>query len=364
MMQTIRNGKTHALFKKDHPRICPPLLGSLCCGEGGPSSGAADAVPPVRHKPHPWPIRKGLKSAVDAYKAGNGDAALLISRQVTEQYPGTPWYRRSLFLSEQALIQLDRPAGADAAMLRVQAEYPELADYSLSILADYHFANARYTEAAALYQLVTQQYPKNFLTVRAAYRRALALLESYAYAAAAESFEKFLQDNPRSEYSPDAGIGLGRALTAEADLKRAVRAYQDVLIKYPGNSADQEVERALAELRSGGVEVPELSPDELYERGRNLFRTNQYDKAAETFTKLLAADPQNLNRSDILLRTGIVLFNLGRRQEAVATLEKMVKEHSRDQGFPKRCIGSESRTASSATEKRESRHSKKFSILT
>ncbi len=301
-----------------------------------PLPGAADAVPPSP-APKPTPIadpEKGLKSAVDAYKAGNGDAALLISRQVTEQYPGTPWYRRSLFLSEQVLIQLDRPAEADAAMLRVQAEFPELADYSLSILADYHFASARYSEAAALYQLVTQQYPKSLLTVRAAYRRALALLESYAYAAAAESFAKFLQDNPRSEYSPDAGIGLGRALTAEADLKRAVRAYQDVLIKYPGNSADQEVERALAELKSGGVDVPELSPDELYERGRNLFRSNQYDKAAETFTKLIARDPQNRHNSDILLRTGIVLFNIGRRQEAVATLEKMVKEHSRDQRVP------------------------------
>ncbi|MGE5750676.1 MAG: tetratricopeptide repeat protein, partial [Nitrospirota bacterium] len=191
-------------------------LASCAAEKMAPLPRAADAVPP---RPAPTSIadpEQGLKSAVDAYKAGNGDAALLISRQVTEQYPGTPWYKRSLFLSEQALIQLDRPAEADAAMLRVQAEYPELADYALSILADYHFANARYTEAAALYQLVTQQYPKNFLAVRAAYRRALALLESYAYATAAESFEKFLQDNPRSDYSPDAGICLGRALTADA----------------------------------------------------------------------------------------------------------------------------------------------------
>ena len=308
-----------------------------CASQKASTLPIATDVVPLRPASKPASIsdpEQGLKSAVDAYKAGKSDTALFISRQLSEQYPGTPWYKRSLFLAEQALIQLDRPAEADAAMLRVQAEYPELADYALSILADYHFANARYTEAAALYQLATQQYPKGVLAVRSAYRRSLALLESYAYAAAAESFEKFLQDNPRSEYSPDAGIGLGRALTAEADMKRAVRAYQDVLIKYPGNSADPEVEGALAELRSGGVEVPELTPDELYERGQNLFRTNQYDKAAETFTKLLATDPQNLNSPEILLRTGIILFNLGRRQEAVATLEKMVNEFPRDQRVP------------------------------
>jgi soluble lytic murein transglycosylase len=312
------------------------LLTSCAAQQAPPLPSAADAVPP---RPAPKPVsisdpEQGLKSAVDAYKAGNGDTALIISRQIIEQYPDTPWYRRSLFLAEQALIQLDRPAEADAAMLRVQAEYPELADYSLSILADYHFTSGRYTEAAALYQLTTQRYPKSFLAVRCSYRRALALLESYAYATAAESFEKFIQDNPRSEYSPDAEIGLGRALTAEADLKGAVRAYQDVLIKYPGNSADQEAERSLAELRSGGVEVPELTSDELYERGQNLFRTSQYDKAAATFTKLLATDPQNVNTPEILLRTGIILFNLGKRQEAIATLEKMVKEYSHDQRVP------------------------------
>jgi soluble lytic murein transglycosylase len=311
-------------------------LTSCAAEKVAPLPSAADAVPP-RPAPKPTSIsdpEQGFKSAVDAYKAGNGDTALFISRQVAEQYPDTPWYKRSLFLSEQALIQLDRPAEADAAMLRVQAEYPELADYALSILADYHFASARYTEAAALYQLTTQQFPKSFLAVRSAYRRALALLESCAYDTAAESFEKFLQENPRSEYSPDAGIGLGRALTAEADLKRAVFAYQDVLIKYPGDPADQQVERALAELRSGGIEVPELTSDGLYERGQNLFRTGQYDKATETFAKLLTADPQNINSPEILLRTGIALFNLGRRQEAAATLEKMVKEHSRDQRVP------------------------------
>jgi soluble lytic murein transglycosylase len=310
---------------------------AACAAEKvAPLRDTADVVP-LRPAPQPPSVtdpEQGLKSAADAYRAGNGDAALFVSRQVTEQYPGTPWYKRSLFLAEQALIQMDRPSEADAAMLRAQAEYPELADYAVSILADYHFAKARYTEAAALYQHAAERYPTSSLAVRSAYRRAVALLESYAYAAAAEALEKFLRDNPRSEFCPDAGIGLGRALTAEADLARAVRAYQDVWIKYPGNPADQDVERALAEFRASGVEVPELTSDELYERGRNLFRTNQYEKAVETFTKILAADANYPNRPDVLLRTGIGQLNLGRRTDAVATLEKMMQEHPLDQRVP------------------------------
>lgn len=317
------------------------LLSLVSCAaeKATPLLNTAGVVPPRPAPDFIAPLsvtdpEQGLKAAVDAYKAGRGDAALFISRQVTEQCPGTPWYKRSLFLAEQALIQMDRPSEADAAMLRVQAEYPELADYAVSILADYHFAKARYTEAAALYQHVAERYPKSSLTVRSAYRQALALLESYAYATAAESFEKFLQDNPHSEFCPGAGIGLGRALTAEADLARAIRAYRDVWIKYPGDPADQDVERALAELRAGSVEVPELTSDELYERGRNLFRTNQFEKAVETFTKVLVTDSDYPHRADVLFRTGIAQFNLGRRTDAVATLEKMVQEHPHDQRVP------------------------------
>ncbi len=313
------------------------LFLAACASEKpAPFRSTADVVPPC---PLPQPPsvadpEQGMKSAIDAYRAGRGYAALCISRQITEQYPGTPWYKRSLFVAEQALIQMDRPSEADAAMLRVLAEYPELGDYAVSILADYHFAKARYTESAVLYQHVSERYPTSPLAVRSAYRRAAALLESYAYAAAAEALEKFLRDNPRSEFCPDAGIGLGRALTAEADLPRAVRAYQDVWINYPGVLSDQGVERALAEFRASGVEVPKFTSDELYERGRNLFRTGQYEKAVNTFTKVLEAGPDYPHRADVLCRLGIAQFNIGRRTDAVATLEKMVREHPHDQRVP------------------------------
>jgi soluble lytic murein transglycosylase len=316
------------------------LLSLTACAAGKVAPPNTGVVAPLRPAPQSFRVTsilnpdEGLRSALEAYKAEQGSTALLIARQVREQYPDTPWYKRSLFLTEQALIQMDRASEAEAAMLRVQAEYPAMADYALFILADYHFSRGRFTQAATLYQQVTERYPRGSLAVRAAYRRAQALLESYAYAPAAEAFEKFLQDNPRSEFCADAGLGLGRALTAEADLARAVREYRDVQVKYPGTPAEPDVERALADLRGGGIEVPELTSDELYERGKNLFKANQYDKAVETFTKLLTVDPPYPDRPDVLLRTGIALFNLGRRPEAALTLEQIVREHPRDQRVP------------------------------
>ncbi len=270
---------------------------------------------------------QGLRTALDLYTAGNFEAVLVVCRQVAELYPDTAWYQRSLFLSEQALIQLDRAGEADAAMLRAQAEYPDLADYAVSNLADYHFSKARFTQAAALYQQVMERYPKSFLAERAAYQRGRALLEASAAQPAIEAFENFLRDHPRSEFAPESGVGLGRALLAEARPDEAARAFRAVSVSYPGSAADQDAAKALADLDAAGVDVADYTIAELSERGKNLSRTNQYDKTVETFRILLERESNPPDRPDILLRMGMALYHLGKRGEAAVVLEKLVKDY-------------------------------------
>ncbi len=306
------------------------------CAGGKKIPVAAPVAPPPRPvilaapKANLADPEPALKSAIKAYKDGNGSASLLISRQLIDQYPGTAWYRRALFVTEQALIWLDRDPDADAAMLRVQAEYPELADYAVFQLAEYHFSKSRFSRAAAFYQQAAERYPKSLLAPRAALMQGQCLLRSYAYLQAIDVFEKFLQDYPKSEFSPDAGLGLAQALTAEAQLDKAVQAYRDVMIRFAGTAADLESERALGELKGNGVEIPEMTLAELYERGRNLSRANQHDKAVSAFAQLLERDPNSPNRPDALLRSGVALFNLGRRGDAAVMLEKMVRDYPAD----------------------------------
>ncbi len=276
----------------------------------------------------------GLRAALDASRAGNAEAALLISKRVAEQYPWTAWYRRSLFVSEKALIQLDRASEADAAMLRVCEEYPDLADYAIFLLADYHYSKARYSRAVALYQVVMERYPRSAVAAQAAYRRGLALYASSAYLPAIEAFDKFLEDYPQSDNAPNADLGLARALTAGAQLERAVAVYHDVWTRYAGTDADQEAERALRELKSKGVPVPDFTAAELYERGKNLFRLNQYDKAAGAFRRLLDREPSFANRADVLFRIGVSLFYLAKRGDAAVILEKMVRDYPDDPRAP------------------------------
>jgi peptidoglycan lytic transglycosylase len=264
-----------------------------------------------------------MRAALKAYETGAWDSTLRICRRVAEEHPGTAWYKRSLFLAEEALIKQDRATEAEAAMLRVQAEYPELGDYAVSILADYDYSRGSYTKAAALYRFLSVRYARSSLVPRAAFRRAQALNEAGAFPEAADAFDRFLADYPRSEFAQAAGMGLAQALAAAGDLTGAARAYREVWVRYPGDSIDRDVEKALAELRAKGIAAPKATPDDLFERGRNLFSSGGYGKAMATFESLLGKFPRSPHRAEALFRAGVAAYYLGKRNEAAEALEKM-----------------------------------------
>jgi soluble lytic murein transglycosylase len=209
----------------------------------------------------------------------------------------------------------------------VAAEYPELADYGLFFLAEYFFSKSRHADAAKLYQRLLDRYPKSLLAGRSSLRMAQALSEGGDFARAGEAFEEFLDDYPRSESAAEAGIGLGRALAAQEKFDQAVRAFREVCVKYPGSAVAQDLQRAFADLAGRGVDIPEPTPDELFERGKNLLRIKEYQTAYGAFTRVLEIEPDYPQKADVLLRSGIALFHLGRRAEASAALERMLREH-------------------------------------
>jgi tetratricopeptide (TPR) repeat protein len=216
-------------------------------------------------------------------------------------------------------------ADAEKVLLRIPTEYPDLADYALLLLGEQYHAGKRYADAVALYQRLISNYQSSSLVARASLRKAQALHDAGLFRDAAAAYERTLHDFPRAEQAPEAGLGLGRALADAGDLPASVRAFLDVRIRYPGNENEAEVDKAVAVLAARGAQVPKLTADEHYERGKNLFRALQYDKASESFRSALESDPAHPQRADMLLRSGIALFNLGKRPEAASTLERLVK---------------------------------------
>ncbi len=288
---------------------------------------AATAGPPVPARPVLPDIagpEAGFAAAMDLFRKGDMQAAALYAQSVMERYPHTSWEKRSLLLLGRALIARGMTAEAEKVLLRAPAEYPDLADYALFALAEHHAAGRRSSDAASLYQRVTDNYPASVLAPRASLRRAQVLFESGRLQEAVSAYERTLKDYPRSDQAADAALGLGRSRAEAGDLAGAVQAYQLVRVKYPGNGADAEAGNALAALAGRGATVPKLTGDEWYERARNLQRTLQYDKAVESFRAALDAAPSHAQKADILLRSGVVLFNLGKRSEAASVLERLI----------------------------------------
>ena len=322
---------THAMV----PAIIAAFLTNLagCATPRLPTKAAAEpyasavTVPPQPKKPLPLIAspEDGFGIALEAYKVGEMEAAALYAESVMERYPTTPWHKRSLFLQGRTFIARGMTADAEKIMLRIPIEYPDLADYALFQLAEHYYSGKRYTDAVGLYQRLTSNYQSSSLVARASLKEAQALYDAGLFGDAATAYERTLSGFPRSEQAPEAGLGLGRALADAGDLPGSVRAFLDVRVRYPGNGNDAEVEKALAALAVRGAQVPKLTADEHYERGKNLFRAMQYDKASESFRSALEADPSHPQRADMLLRSGIALYHLGRRPEAASTLERLIK---------------------------------------
>ena len=293
-----------------------------------PALATAPAVTPIQPEkqlPDIAGAEEGYGLAMEAFKVGDLETAGLFAESVMERHPNTAWQKRSLFLLGRTLLGRDMTGEAEKVLLRVPAEYPDLADYALFILAEHQYAKSSYAEAIGLYERIAGNYPSSLLADRALLRKAQALFDAGSAREASDAFERVLNDRPNSGQAPEAGLGLGRALAAAGDLPAAARAYLDVTVRYPGNGNDAEAERSLAALRQRGAEVPALTAPELYERGRNLFRTLQYDRAVAAFRGALETDPSHPQKADMLLRSGIALFHLGKRPDAASTLERLLK---------------------------------------
>jgi soluble lytic murein transglycosylase len=311
-----------------------------CAGTGHPPKPAADArsaAPPVSRAtptnllsaaaslPEITGAEEGFSLALQAYQGGAADVSGLYAQSVIRSYPDSPWKKRALFLLGKAYLARGMTAEAEAVMLRMPAEYPELADYALFALAESYAATQRWTEAAALYQRLIDGYPSSLLESRAQLRRGQVLLDAGLLPEAAAAFDTLLKDQPWSDEAPDAALGLGKARANAGDLAGAVRAYRMVTVKYPSPERDQAAEKALAALRNLSAPVPDLTAAEWYERGKILARQSQYEKAQESYRRALEADPAHPQKADLMLRSGIALFNLGRRADAASTLERLIK---------------------------------------
>ncbi len=263
--------------------------------------------------------------AMDAFNATDYERAESLCRGVIKSSPETPWQRRALFLLGRTFIARNSTTDAEATLLRVAEEYPDFGDYALFTLAGHMRSQGRPADAAELWQRLTTHYPLSLLMSRSLLLRGQALADAGSLTEAAAVYGQILRDHPGSDGAPDAALALGSVLAQTGDLQGAAAAFRSVRIKFPSVERDLAADRALADLAAKGIAIAKLNADELVERGRNQYRTGQFDRAASSFLAGLDLDPAHPRKAEILLRSGIALYNAGKRADAAATLDRLLK---------------------------------------
>jgi len=72
------------------------------------------------------------------------------------------------------------------------------------------------------------------------------------------------------------------------------------------------VEKYLDALKARGAEVTRLTPGQYYDRAKNQFKARQYERAYDSFGRR-SMRTRSSQKADILLQSGIALYNIGRR---------------------------------------------------
>src|SRR3989304_9094590 len=78
-------------------------------------------------------------------------------------------------------------------------------------------------------------------TLEQRYKYALFLIVEQKYVDAVKEFEAIIKTDPDSEYAELSQINIGWAYFLNGDYKRAMKAYEKVLQKYPGTKRTKEI---------------------------------------------------------------------------------------------------------------------------
>lgn len=143
------------------------------------------------------------------------------------------------------------------------------------------------------------------------YKYALSLLVEQKYINAVKEFEAIIKTDPQSEYAEVSQINIGWAYFLNGDYKRALKAYEKVLQKYPGTRRTSEVLEREYQLGIAQMDFNEeaaigvfekiiekhhlgpLAPDAQVKIADCYFKLEQYEEALDSYEKFLENYPKN-----------------------------------------------------------------------
>lgn len=147
------------------------------------------------------------------------------------------------------------------------------------------------------------------------YKYALSLLVEQKYTIAIKEFESIINTDPTSEYAEVSQINIGWAYYLNGDYKRALKAYDKVLQKYPGTKRTEEILK-----RQYQVGVAQMDTNE--------------EAAIRVFEKIIEKHPLGPIAPDAQVKIADCYFKLGQYEEAIDAYEKFLENYPKSEWVP------------------------------
>lgn len=152
-------------------------------------------------------------------------------------------------------------------------------------------------------------------TVEQRYKYALSLLVEQKYTIAIKEFESIIDADPASEYAEVSQINIGWAYFLNGDYKRALKAYEKALQKYPGTKRTEEILK-----REYQVGVAQMDTHE--------------EAAIRVFEKIIEKHPLGPIAPDAQVKIADCYFKRGQYEEALDAYEKFLENYPKNEWVP------------------------------
>ncbi len=240
------------------------------------------------------------------------------------------------------------------------AAIPVLADYAQFELGETLYASGEYSAAVPEYYKVVIHHPKSILLPRADLMLGKSYFNLKNFSRAVKTFQHLIQRYPEAKEAAEARYFIAQALEKEGDWQAAYLAYGEVDLHHPLSYFGKKARLAVRELeKKHKKKLPAFraSADSLFKKGMTYFEQDDYELAANVFSRLAREYPRSkyigkawlmLGRAEMQTNNPAAISNLeraanfdgrayyylglahGRRgnfDKAIASLQKLIDKH-------------------------------------
>ena len=247
-----------------------------------------------------------------------------LYREVFDRYPESRWADDAIYQLASRIARTDEEAfalyrklinnypdseWADDALYTIAIAYYRIAEETKQNEGKAEGTDTYYDRAFALFDQLIRDYPGSVLADESQFNKAMCYYGKGNWSRALEEFDKLREEFRGTELVHSLVYYTGMILTEKQDYKNARIEFMNVV-------------------DSGH---PELAPLAQFGIAQTFFAEGQYEKAIESYEKVISNWPESKTAADSHFYTGWVYEKMNKYDEAIAQLEGAIDKYPRNE---------------------------------